>query len=109
VASDLAKAGFNLAGTGDAPGGYNYKETTVRYGTGQLEKAKLVQAYVGGKAKLLEDKTLRGIDVALVTGADFAGVSQPGAATTTSTTSATPTTATTAAPQPKGAPLQPQC
>lgn len=109
VASGLAKLGFNTAGTGDAPGGYNFKETTIRYGTGQLDKARLLQGYVGGTAKLLEDRTLRGIDVALITGGDFAGVSKPGTTTTTTTAAPTATTATTAAPQPKGAPPQPQC
>lgn len=123
VAAALRNADFSVAGTGDADS-FTYRRSVVRYGTGQLEPARLLQAYVGGDAQLRQDRTLRGVDVVLVTGADFHGVRTPagrGTATNhpttnqpTSMTAKSPTTtastATTAKPQAKGAaPAQPQC
>lgn len=94
VSASLSKEGFAIAGTGDADS-HRYIQPVIRYGRGQLDKAKVLQAYVG-TAQLREDLTLRGIDLVFVTGSDFAGVHNPTATATTTTTTAKPTTTTTA-------------
>ncbi|HEV7885928.1 MAG TPA: LCP family protein [Acidimicrobiales bacterium] len=92
VAGDLSKEGFTVAGTGQADS-YKYIQSVIRYGRGQIDKAKVLQAYVPG-AQLREDLTLKGIDLAFVTGSEFQGVRNPTAAPVTTTTA--PKTATTA-------------
>lgn len=112
AATALRESGFVIAGTpGDADTS-KYIKSVIRYGAGQIDKARLLQAYVGGSSQLKEDLTLRGIDVALVTGADFTGVRPPagvGAPATTAAPTTTVAPGTTAKPDPKGAPAQPQC
>ena len=93
----LQKANFGIAGTGDAPSKSN-PETVIRYGKGQLPKARLLQAYVEGKSRLVEDAALRGGDLVLTTGAGFVGIKDAPGATPSSTTATTATTATTKAP-----------
>ena len=100
VASSLAQANFNVAGTGDADS-FRYIQSVVRYGPGQLAKAQLLQPYIGGGAQLRADNTIKGLDLVLVTGADFSGILLPSGVTTTTTAKPAPTT--TAAPKP-GAP-----
>jgi LCP family protein required for cell wall assembly len=95
VASSLSKEGFAIAGTGQADS-YRYIEPVIRYGRGQIDKAKVLQAYVGG-GQLREDLTLRGIDLVFVIGSAFSGVHNPTAPATTTTT-VVKTTTTTAAP-----------
>jgi LCP family protein required for cell wall assembly len=99
VALSLQKAGFNIADKGDADT-FDYTTPVVRYGRGQELKARLVAAYVVGGAQLKQDLNLKGVDVALVTGAAFGGIKAPGAPASATTTSAP--TATTAKPQAKG-------
>jgi LCP family protein required for cell wall assembly len=112
AAAALRQHDFVVAGTpGDADTS-RYVDSVVEYGTGQVDKARLVQAYVGGRTMLREKPSLRGIDVVLITGAEFAGIRAPtgaGAAapSTTATTAAAVTTTTKAPPQ--GAPPAPQC
>ena len=103
---ELRAAGFGVAGVGAADS-YGYVRSVLRYGTGQLDKAKLLQSYLKGGAQLKEDPTVRGVDVILVTGGDYSGV--------VPTTSATPGSTTTTAPpeaktkEPAGAPAGPPC
>jgi LCP family protein required for cell wall assembly len=115
VAGDLNKAGFNVAGTGDADS-FRYIQPVIRYGQGQKDKAAYLQAFVQGGAQVREDLTLRGIDLVFITGSDYAGIKAPAgtsaASTSSSTTAATAkATATTATTKPAnaGAAAQPQC
>lgn len=109
AAQALQTAGFNLAGTGDAEND-GYTESVIRYGRGQEDKAQLLKAYLGGGAKVEEDNTLRGVDLALVTGSTFTGVQAPGKAAASTTMGSTPTTTPGVVPgQSKAAPSQPPC
>jgi LCP family protein required for cell wall assembly len=111
VTSGLSKEGFVVSGSGDADS-FKYLKTVIRYGRGQHDKAVLLQAYVQGGAQLREDLTLRGIDLVLVTGAEYGGIRNPKAPAPTPTT-APPTTAkgpATTKPATQGAtPKQPEC
>src|SRR5207237_5185155 len=73
VAKQLQEAGFGVAGTGDADS-FRYLSPVLRYGTGQHDKAALLQAAVVGGAELREDATLRGIDLVLITGSGLKGI-----------------------------------
>ena len=95
VAGELSKEGFAIAGTGQADS-YRYIAPVIRYGKGQLDKAKVLQAYVAGGAQLREDLTLRGIDLVFVTGSQFQGVRNPTAPKPSTTTTAKPAPTTTA-------------
>lgn len=107
VSTALREHGFAIAGIGPADN-FRYTKSVIKYGTGQREKARLLQAYVGGGAVIEEDRTLRGIDVVLITGADFGGIRAPGGTATTTTAKSGATTTTAPAPS-QGAPAQPQC
>ena len=108
AATQLKDQGFQISGSpGDADTS-KYIKSVIKYPTGQLDKAKLLQAYVGGSTTLQEDRTAR--DLVLITGAEFTGIRNPTAAPAATTTTAAPprngaTTTTTTAP----APAQPQC
>jgi LCP family protein required for cell wall assembly len=108
TATALANFGFQNVATGDADR-FTYQRTVIRYGRGQLDKARLLQSYLRAGAALEEDRTLS-VDVVLVIGRDFAGVARPAAPGQAPTTTQ-PTTTTTQPPVPipKGAPPQPQC
>jgi LCP family protein required for cell wall assembly len=111
VATDLSKQGFVVAGTGDGDS-FKYIAPVIRYGRGQKDKAALLQAYVQGGAQLREDLSLRGIDLVLVTGAQYQGIRNPRGApvSSTTTTASAAATTTTAKPTSKGAtPAQPEC
>lgn len=88
ASSALTSAGYNVVGAGDADT-FKYTFTEIRYGKGQKDKAALVQSQVKGRSKLREDATLRGAEVVLITGSEYAGLS-----------AATGATATTPAPSP---------
>ena len=109
VMRQLNARGFGAGGVGDAQG-FGHALSEIRYGSGQLAKAQLLQAYLTGGAKLVPDSTLRGGDIVLIVGSRFAGVRETRAAvtpTTPTTSGRTPTTTTTAkiaVPVPKGAP-----
>ena len=110
AATKLRDEGFATAGApGDADSA-KYVKSVIKYAPGQLEKAKLVQAYVSGSTTLQEDRTAR--DIVLVTGADFTGIRTPGAAppaaAATTTTAPPRGTTTTTAPAKAPAP-QPAC
>ena len=88
VATALQRAGFVVSGKGDADN-FRYVKPVVRYGAGQRDKALVLQAYVEGGASIVEDRTLSGGDLVLVTGSAFGGIKSaapaPGVATTTTT------------------------
>jgi polyisoprenyl-teichoic acid--peptidoglycan teichoic acid transferase len=69
----LREAGFGVAGVGAADS-YGYVRSVIRYGPGQIEKARLLQGYLKGGAQLKEDPAVRGADIVLVTGGDYTGV-----------------------------------
>jgi LCP family protein required for cell wall assembly len=105
AAQALQKANFAIAATGDAEK-FSNPQTLIRYGKGQLPKAQLLQAYVDGPTRLVEDTALRGGDLVLVTGSGFKAVREaPGTAPTTAATTAPMATTTTAA----AAPAEPAC
>jgi len=51
--------------------------TQLHYRAGSLDKARVVQSYLGGVGKLVEDKSIVQADVAVVLGQDFKGVTPP--------------------------------
>src|SRR5262249_23992891 len=58
--------------------------TEVRYRPGSLDKARVVQSYLGGVGRLIEDKTIVEADAAIVLGRDFQAITPPpGAAAAT--------------------------
>lgn len=99
TATSLTDAGYVVADKGDAPS--LAPKTTITYGPGQRAKAELVEAALAGPSVLREDATLKSVDVTLVLGADFRGVS----ANVTSTTVTTVATTTTAVPRITPVPL----
>ena len=112
AATGLSKAGFNVAGTGDADS-FKYIKSVISYGQGQQAKAELLQTFVGGGAQIKEDLTLRGIDLVLKTGADYAGIRAPAPAAGQPAPSSSTTSSTTAplpgTPKNQGAAPQAQC
>jgi LCP family protein required for cell wall assembly len=106
VATGLKDAGFNVADTGDAHN-FSYNQTEIRYGSGQRDKALVLQSYVQGGAKIVQDNTIQGVDLIMTSGTTFAGIkTAPGASTTTTTT---PATTATTKPASKGAAAQLAC
>lgn len=105
VAEALQKARFNVAGTGDADT-FGYRQSTIRYGRGQLPKAELLRTHLAGAAQLREDRQLVGVDLVLVTGSSFSGVRAPAEAGVRPPPSTAPPGST---PAPRGAPPQPVC
>lgn len=100
----LTTAGFGSGGVGDAKA-YGTVSTEIRYGAGQADKARLLQAYMTNGAKLVLDNTLKGGDLQLVVGSNYGGVKTSikpatGSSTTVPTTS---TTIKSPIPVPKGA------
>jgi LCP family protein required for cell wall assembly len=69
---DLAAVGFNTADASNAS--VELDATTVRYAEGQRAKAELLASYLETPPTLVEDPTVRTVDVVLVTGLDYAGV-----------------------------------
>ena len=101
----LKAQGFAIDSVGSAST-FKFIANEIRYGPGQKDKAVLLQAYLKGGAKLIEDRTIRGFDLQLTTGSAYNGVAKPGAPTTTTTAPATPTTtAKDAKPSGQPAPL----
>ena len=90
VSRQLKEVGFNVAGIGEADS-FRYSASVIRFGRGQLDKARVLQSKVQGTTELREDLSLRGIDVVLITGGEFRGIA--GAASSTPTSAAPPTTA----------------
>jgi LCP family protein required for cell wall assembly len=106
VATGLTTAGFNVADTGDAHS-FTYSTPEIRYGVGQRDKALVLQSYVSGGARVVQDDTIQGVDLVLTSGTSFAGIRAPG--TPTSSTSSTLPGPATTKPASKGAPAQLAC
>lgn len=103
AASEVAAAGFQVAGTGDSATA-GHVASVVRYGPGQDAQAKLLQSEVGGSVSIQADPNLHGSNLALVTGTAFTGVhasgpaSPPKSGSSASGTSAAPVPAAPAPP-----------
>jgi polyisoprenyl-teichoic acid--peptidoglycan teichoic acid transferase len=94
TAGALQQQGFVNVGVGNQP---RRNATEVHYRSGSLNEARVVQSYLGGVGKLVEDKAIVEADVAVVLGEDFNAVTPPPGATPPQSTAA-PAPATTAAP-----------
>jgi hypothetical protein len=91
----LKDLGFQGAGTANDERG-TVDVTEIRYQPGALDKAKTVFRYINPDAKFVEDDTLKGADVAVVLGTNFASIVQP-SGTTSSTAPASGSTPSTPA------------
>ena len=102
----LANVGFSVTQPGN---GATTPTTTILYGAGQQAKAALVARYLVAGGVLQEAET-EGVDVVLLTGADYDGVLEsPRAPDATVPTTATTAPTTTAAPQTPEEVLAGQC
>lgn len=70
----LQGLGFLVPGTPGDADSFTYDRTVVRYGPGKQDKAQLLHSYLIAGASLEMDSTLGTVDLALVVGADYAGV-----------------------------------
>jgi LCP family protein required for cell wall assembly len=112
----LADAGFAPAGSGDAPN-FSFLRTEIHYAPRAQPKAALLARYVKGGARLVADSGMSNVDVVLIAGKDFSGItSQPAGAPSgpageggATTTAAPPPSAPAVAPAPSGAAAQPAC
>ncbi len=80
--TEFAGLGFKRGGTANDPRGV-VSQTEVRYRPGKLDKGKAVLDYIDPAARLIEDKRLKGADVAVVLGTDFEAIVVPEGVTTT--------------------------
>jgi LCP family protein required for cell wall assembly len=92
--TELQQQGFVNVGVGNQP---RLNATEVHYRPGSLDKARVVQSYLGGVGKLVEDKSIVEADVAIVVGPDFNAVTPPPNAAPPDTAAA-PATSAPAAP-----------
>jgi LCP family protein required for cell wall assembly len=110
----LKNQGFVTAGVGNNP---SVRATEVHYRPGSLDKARVVQSYLGGVGRLIEDSSVVEADVAIVLGKDFKAVVAPAGATPGTTAAPAPAPAPSAPPasaarngKPSGPPADPtQC
>ena len=87
---DLQQQGFVNVGVGNSP---RTNVTEVHYRPGSLDKARVLQSYLGGTGRLIQDKAVVEADVSLVIGRDFKAVTPPpGTAPAQTTTSPAPPT-----------------
>ena len=84
---ELEALGFENGGTANDERG-TVAKTEIRYAPGAQDKAKTVFRYITPDARLVEDGDLKGVDVAVVLGDDFAAIERPSEQTSTSTTAA---------------------
>jgi LCP family protein required for cell wall assembly len=96
VAASLRQDGFDVISFGDADN-HNYTTTVLRYATGAVDKARYVASLVQGGSQVVADSTITGVDVELVTGQSYGGLTPPGSTVTTRTAAPT-TSAAPAAP-----------
>ncbi|MEP6622805.1 MAG: LCP family protein [Acidimicrobiia bacterium] len=68
----LQERSFSPGSPSDAPS--PVAKTQVRYAAGALAKAQLVARFLGGVGVLIEDPTLKNVDVSVVIGSDWRGV-----------------------------------
>lgn len=105
AAQGLRSAGFGLAGTGDASS-FAHTGSVVSFGPGQQAAAETLAAHVEGPVTVVEDTTMGGSAVLLVTGSGFQGISAtassapPPPVTAPSTTTAGPAPSTGVTPPP---------
>jgi polyisoprenyl-teichoic acid--peptidoglycan teichoic acid transferase len=101
----LTQLGFQGVGTANDARG-TIEETEIRYQPGDQDKAKVVFRYVRPDARLVEDEHLKGADVAIVVGKNFASIQRPSetAPATSTTTPAPAASASTTAPPVAAAP-----
>jgi polyisoprenyl-teichoic acid--peptidoglycan teichoic acid transferase len=92
--TELQQHGFVNVGVGNEP---RLSATEIHYRPGSLDKGRVVQSYLGGVGKLVEDKAIVEADVAVVLGSDFKAVTPPPNAVA-------PDTAAAAAPASTAAP-----
>ena len=92
--TELQQQGFVNVGVGNQS---RVTATQVHYRPGSLDKARVVQSYLGGVGKLVEDKSIVEADVAVVLGPDFKAVTPPPNAAPPDTAAA-PASAAPAAP-----------
>jgi hypothetical protein len=99
VGTALSGVGYNVAGAGDADS-FRYQRSVITYGPNQQDKALLLQYSLPGGAQVKEDISLRGVDLVLTVGSDYAGVRDPtgNTAPTTATTSRSTGSTTTTGP-----------
>jgi polyisoprenyl-teichoic acid--peptidoglycan teichoic acid transferase len=100
TATELQQQGFVNVGVGNLP---RLNATEVHYRPGSLDKARVVQSYLSGVGKLVEDKAIVEADVAVVLGTNFKAVTPPANAAAPETAAPAPA----AAPAP-GAPAEPK-
>jgi LCP family protein required for cell wall assembly len=74
---EMINEGFVTVGVGNKP---SVRGTEVRYRPGSKDKATVVQSYLGGVGKLIEDDAVTEADVDLVLGKDFRAVTAPAGA-----------------------------
>ena len=72
--TELQQQGFVSVGVGNVS---RVNATQVHYRPGSLDKARVVQSYLGGVGKLVEDKSIVEADLAVVLGPDFKAVTPP--------------------------------
>jgi LCP family protein required for cell wall assembly len=77
--NELINEGFVATGVGNKP---SVRATQVRYRASAKDKAAVVQSYLGGVGKLIEDNSVTEVDVDIVLGKDFTGVTAPAGAPT---------------------------
>jgi LCP family protein required for cell wall assembly len=102
VSGSLRRYGFNVITYGDADN-HNYATTVVRYAPGALAKAQYAASLVQGGVQLQPDATIYGVDVVLVTGQSYSGLTAPGSANPAHTTTAAPATTVAPSTLPPGA------
>ncbi len=88
--TELQQQGFVNVGVGNQP---RVNATQIHYRPGSLDKARVVQSYLGGVGKLVEDKSIVEADVAVVLGPDFKAVTPPPNAAPPDSATPAPTTA----------------
>ena len=99
AAAALQGLGFQLGAPGNASG---TDRTTILYGPEQGGKAALLELYLASGAAIVEDSSIQGVDVVLITGSDFTGVlDAPRPPDSSPTTTAPQATTTTAPPAPE--------
>ena len=87
--AELESLGFKNGGTANDKRG-NVATTEIRYAPGAQDKAKTMFRYITPDARLVEDGDLKGVDVAVVLGADFTSIERPSEAATSTTAAPTP-------------------
>jgi LCP family protein required for cell wall assembly len=105
--NEFKTLGFATKGSANDPRGV-VAQTEVRYKPGQSAKGRFVLQYIDPTARLVEDPSLKGADVAVVLGTDFVQILVPSATSTTTTPSTGGTTTATPKASTEPEPIQNQ-